>query len=155
MKITGKISDFMCEEHNKLVTILDEFRSLRDMDKIKKKTIFRAFRNNLQKHIIWEEEILFPIFESKTGMNEFGPTAIMRMEHKHVKDLLEDINNKILKKDLNGIGRRCIELVDLISTHNYKEENILFPWLDETLDDKDRKGIFERMKIQKDNFIYT
>ena len=47
---------------------------------------FNVFHQGLLTHIVWEEQVLFPIFEAQTGITE-GPTRVMRMEHERIKSL--------------------------------------------------------------------
>jgi iron-sulfur cluster repair protein YtfE (RIC family) len=51
-------------------------------------SIFLSFKSELERHIIWEEDILFPVFEKKTGIKDGGPTSVMRMEHIQIKNHL-------------------------------------------------------------------
>ena len=48
-------------------------------------SLFSQFDTGVRAHIAWEEEILFPPFEEKTGM---------RMEHQQIKQLLQTIEEK-------------------------------------------------------------
>jgi iron-sulfur cluster repair protein YtfE (RIC family) len=54
------ISDFMRQDHKRLDVILKDFDSV---------FRFAEFKIGLQRHIVREEEILFPLFEEKTGIN--------------------------------------------------------------------------------------
>jgi iron-sulfur cluster repair protein YtfE (RIC family) len=90
-------------------------------------------------HIVWEEDILFPVFEQETGMHDAGPTAVMRMEHRHIKKLLEQIDEKLLAGELSGIENAEIELLDILESHNQKEENILYPAIDNLTTKREKK----------------
>src|SRR5574341_1194166 len=91
----NKVFDFMAQDHDRLDDIFKNFRTVKNEDLKKAKPLFHDFKIGLQKHIVWEEEILFPIFEKKTGMYETGPTAVMRMEHRQIKDFLEKIHTAL------------------------------------------------------------
>jgi len=78
------ISEFMEQDHDRLDDLYNQFKKLKTSDQSKAKDIFSEFKTNLQKHILWEEEILFPLFENKTGMSGTGPTAVMKMEHRKI-----------------------------------------------------------------------
>jgi len=73
----------------------------------------------------WEEEILFPLFEKKTGM-QFGPTYVMRNEHKEIAAHLESIHKKVQKADPSS-DREEQKLLEVLGAHNQKEEAILYP----------------------------
>jgi len=47
---------------------------------------------------VWEEELLFPMWEEKTGMIEDGPTPVMRFEHDQIKQLLDTIHQKVERR---------------------------------------------------------
>src|SRR3989344_5434339 len=125
------VLNFMGEDHDRLDNILKEFKNIKNTDKNRAKNLFHEFKIGLQRHIVWEEEILFPLFENKTGMHDTGPTAVMRMEHKKIKDFLEKIHQSIGK----NIQTNDLEygLIEVLTEHNEKEESILYPWIDNSV----------------------
>lgn len=139
------ISKFMEQDHDRLDDLYNQFKELKASDQNKANEIFSEFKSDLQKHIFWEEEILFPLFEYKTGMHDTGPTAVMRIEHKEIKNYLNEIftnlnNGNTQTKDLEN------ELFEVLYAHNLKEENILYPMIDNLVDDKEREEIFFKIK---------
>ncbi len=142
--VTNKtVLGFMGKDHDRLDSIFKKFRSYKNIDKNKAIKLFHEFKSDLQRHIVWEEEILFPLFERKTGMND-GPTVVMRMDHNNIKDLLEriinNLNRDIPSKDLEN------ELVLILTDHNEKEESLLYPWIDNSVNNKEREEIFVKIK---------
>jgi len=139
------ISEFMEQDHDRLDDLFNQFKELKASDQNKAKEIFSEFRTDLQKHILWEEEILFPVFENKTGMADVGPTAVMKMEHKEIKHYLNEIFNQLtngnIQTDDNEAG-----LIDVLSEHNLKEENILYPMIDNSLNDVELQDVFLKIK---------
>ncbi|EQB62627.1 MAG: hypothetical protein RBG1_1C00001G0206 [candidate division Zixibacteria bacterium RBG-1] len=142
----NKVFDFMAQDHDRLDGIFKEFREVKNNDLKKAKSFFHDFKIGLQKHIVWEEEILFPIFENKTGMYETGPTAVMRMEHRQIKDFLEKIHDRILKGETSKIDELEKGLIEVLTAHNQKEESILYPWIDDSLSETERENVFTQMK---------
>lgn|SRR5574341_963599 len=142
----NKVFDFMAQDHDRLDDIFKNFRTVKNEDLKKAKPLFHDFKIGLQKHIVWEEEILFPIFEKKTGMYETGPTAVMRMEHRQIKDFLEKIHDKILKGEAKGIDELEGGLIEVLTAHNMKEESILYPWIDDEISETEREKVFKEMK---------
>jgi len=130
---------FMGDDHDRLDSIFRGFR------KNKAKSLFHEFKIGLQRHIVWEEEILFPLFENKTGMHDIGPTAVMRAEHRQIKGFLEEIHTKIANGDTDTSDLED-QLVEILAEHNSKEEDILYPWIDNSVSEKERKEAFEKMK---------
>lgn len=139
------VMEFMSKDHDRLDGLFQEFRNLKDRDFSKAENLFTEFKSGLERHIAWEEEILFPIFETKTGMYDSGPTAVMRSEHRQIKEYLGQIRQKIVNQDTkteeleNG-------LVEVLTAHNLKEENILYPWIDNSVTEKEREEAFVRMR---------
>ena len=142
----NKVFDFMAQDHDRLDGIFKEFREVKNNDLKKAKSYFHDFKIGLQKHIVWEEEILFPIFENKTGMFETGPTAVMRMEHRQIKEFLEKIHDQILKGETSKIDELEKGLIEVLTTHNQKEENILYPWIDDSISETEKEEVFTQMK---------
>jgi iron-sulfur cluster repair protein YtfE (RIC family) len=138
------ILSFMGEDHDRLDNIFKEFQN-ENIDKNKAKSLFHEFKTGLQKHIVWEEEILFPLFENKTRMHGIGPTAVMRTEHKKIKDLLEKIHVNIVNGDVHTSDLEN-QLIEVLTEHNNKEENILYPWIDNSVSEKEKEEAFAKMK---------
>jgi len=92
--------------------------------------LYARFAAGLRRHIGFEEEILFAAFEAASGTPaDRGPTAVMRVEHREIEDLLERI--------ASGIGDAASELDQLrsrfhavLGDHNGKEEQVLYPTTD-------------------------
>jgi len=139
------IFEFMSMDHDRLDNIFEEFKKLKVSDINGARTLFLDFKAGLQTHIAWEEEILFPIFERETGMRDAGPTAIMRMEHRHIKNFLEEISEKVLAGDLEGIDEAEIGLLEVLGSHNQKEENILYPAIDNLTSEQEKEQSITRM----------
>ena len=151
MKTT--ILEFMSKDHDRLDNLFEEFNKLRKSDISRAKPLFLNFSAGLQAHIAWEEDILFPIFERETGMRDAGPTAVMRMEHGQIKNFLEDISGKVLAGELDGIDELGTKLLQVLGSHNMKEENILYPAIDDLTNEQEKKQAIERMtELPSENF---
>lgn len=137
---------FMSTDHDRLEDIFKEFKKRRDSNRNEAKRLFHDFKIGLQKHIVWEEEILFPIFEQKTGMHDSGPTAVMRMEHRQIKSFLEEIHKKLLADELEGIEAVEADLLEVLRLHNQKEENVLYPAIDNLVNEQEREEAFSDMQ---------
>ena len=141
----NSVVNFMEKDHDRLDRLFKEYQTLKDKDLGKAKKRFHQFKIDLQKHIVWEEEILFPVFESKMDMFDTGPTAVMRMEHRQIKESLEKIHEKIAKGEApaNTLDE---ELVQILTDHNNKEESVLYPWIDNAVTEAERLELFQRME---------
>lgn len=139
------IFEFMSIDHDRLDAIFGDFKNLKRSDPSGAMKLFLDFKAGLQTHIAWEEDILFPIFERGTGMNEAGPTAIMRMEHRQIKDFLGKIDQIILDAGLKGGDEAEISLLQVLEAHNQKEENILYPAIDNLTSVQEKEQAITRM----------
>jgi iron-sulfur cluster repair protein YtfE (RIC family) len=143
----------MSKDHDSLDNLFEEFNKLRKSDISRAKPLFLNFSAGLQAHIAWDEDILFPIFERETGMRDAGPTAVMRMEHGQIKNFLEDISGKVLAGELDGIDELGTKLLQVLGSHNMKEENILYPAIDDLTNEQEKKQAIERMtELPSENF---
>lgn len=132
-------------DHDRLDGLFKTFQNLKRTDFPKAKEAFVDFKFGLQRHIVWEEEILFPAFEEKTGMSDAGPTAVMRMEHRQIGAVLEAIHQKIKYQNPDSDEDEAA-LLSVLSQHNMKEENILYPAIDHLLSAEEVKEVFRKME---------
>ena len=93
---------------------------------------FALLNEQLENHFAGEEEILFPAFETATGMTS-GPTQVMRTEHRQMRDLLAQMRGALASRDGESFGGAAETLLILMQQHNMKEENILYPMCDNAL----------------------
>ena len=93
---------------------------------------FGEFSSALEHHFSMEEDILFPAFERVTG-NSAGPTAVMRMEHKQMREVGQAMAQALEGHDAAGFLGHADTLQILMGQHNLKEESILYPMADRAL----------------------
>lgn len=125
----SSVTSFMSEDHDRLDEIFKKFHGTVEKDITKAKELFSEFAKGLKTHIAWEEDILFPIFEDKTGMRFGGPTAVMRMEHEQIKNFLNGIEAKLEQENAN-VAEEEKNLLIVLTAHNDKEESIVYPEID-------------------------
>ena len=95
---------------------------------------FQHFNDQMEAHFEAEEGLLFPAFESATGMSA-GPTQMMRHEHAQMRSLLAQLAAACESHDADGYSGAAETLLMLMQQHNMKEENILYPMCDQALGD--------------------
>lgn len=139
------IYSFYAHDHDELDGYLKKFQELKRRNYLQAKEYFKKFKFGLQKHIVWEEEILFPLFENKTGLKNSGPTEVMRFEHRQIKEALENLHKKVQRHDPNS-DQEEQSLINLLEVHNYKEESILYPAIDRSVSDEERGNVFGQME---------
>lgn len=93
---------------------------------------FRLFQKELEAHFATEEEVLFPAFESETGMNG-GPTRVMRIEHSQMRELVRQMDSAVASKNVDAFTGAAETLLVLMQQHNMKEESMLYPMCDRAL----------------------
>jgi hemerythrin-like domain-containing protein len=84
----------------------------------------------LARHFAYEEEALFPAFEAATGLHE-GPTAVMRLEHDHMRNILQELAAAAPEHDPDGCRAELDNLFVMLQQHNAKEEGVLYPACDQ------------------------
>jgi hemerythrin-like domain-containing protein len=90
------------------------------------------FCQAMDAHLAAEETILFPVFESTTGMTE-GPTQVMRAEHAQMREIIEQLTQSLAQRQPERYADLAEMLLILMQQHNLKEENILYPMCDRSL----------------------
>lgn len=108
---------------------------------------FAAFREGLERHIVLEEEVLFPLLEKSTGVADAGPTAVMRTEHREIRSLLGEVDSLLGGRIEGDTLATMAALTGILVAHNGKEERILYPMTDRALaDSPERSGVIERVR---------
>ena len=105
---------------------------------------FSHFNHELRHHFTMEESVMFPAFEDRTGMSG-GPTAMMRMEHTQMTELLDQMAEAVASRDSDAFLGDCETLLIIMQQHNMKEEQMLYVMADQVLAD-DADAIVERMR---------
>jgi len=132
----------LMEEHKMLLQFADELKNVANgmkgargstlagdtMDQLKH--IVKHLKDS-DSHYVREENVLFPSLE-KHGIKE--PPAVMWMEHDKIRDIKKSIYrivdsfNVIASKDFAAqLDTAALALAEMLSSHFYKENNILFP----------------------------
>jgi iron-sulfur cluster repair protein YtfE (RIC family) len=96
------------------------------------RSLFGQFQAAMAHHLAMEEDVLFPAFESRTGMSS-GPTQVMRMEHEQMRDLMQEMANAVAAGNQDSYLGLSETLNMLMQQHNLKEENMLYPMSDRVL----------------------
>lgn len=95
---------------------------------------WQAFSKELNAHItVKEEGILFPAIEAVNG--PMGPTQMMRAEHEQMRALVSQIDAALAEKDKKQFLGLSETLMMLMQQHNMKEEQILYPMIDQCVPD--------------------
>ncbi len=139
------ISHYYEQDHDRLDALFNTFQQYKRSDFTRAKEAFVAFKIGLQRHIVWEEDILFPKWEENSGMAEGGPTQVMRSEHQVIGQCLEAIHQKVQEQNPDSDDDEG-RLLQVLKVHNMKEERILYPSIDQVISEAERAEIYRAMK---------
>ena len=105
---------------------------------------FTIFERRLNRHIHFEEEILFPVFEEKTASRR-GPTSAMRSEHREIRMMMERAARS-LYGPLSEAERTCRSLHAVLQQHDFQEEAAFYDVLDGMLEPSESASLVERIQ---------
>jgi len=143
------ILEFMSIDHDRLDNKIKMYSTEKLVNVERAEDIFLLFKNELERHIIWEEDILFPVFERKTGIKDGGPTSVMRMEHIQIKKHLQEIKRKLHTKINQKHCKEEVALFKVLESHNQKEEDILYPGIDNLTSEQEKELLIKQMSATK------
>ncbi len=97
------------------------------------RALWQEFEKSIRRHFAMEEEQLFPAIEDAMNMHGGGPTEVMRMEHRQMRAVLDQMAESVAAGDLQGMADHGDTLLMLTQQHNVKEEGILYPMASQSL----------------------
>ncbi len=136
------IKEYMSGDHQRCDEIFANTEAAVSNGKISHE-LLTEFISAMERHFNIEETVLFPEFENQTG-NTAGPTQMMRMEHQQMRSLFSEMNQASIDNDSEELTGLCDTLLIFMRQHNMKEENILYPMIDQALA-ADNTEIIERI----------
>jgi iron-sulfur cluster repair protein YtfE (RIC family) len=138
------ISDVMSRDHMKIEGLLLEFK-----DNLGKENELQSFKNfmwELEGHLFLEERAIFTFLRAeKNRLYEDIPK--MEEEHDRLLELLKGIDNNLRDKKDANINDLEKEMESLLLKHREFEDTILYPKLDEGLNEEQKGEIFKRIKL--------
>jgi len=124
--LPGHPINILMEEHKFLLRFSRLLLEIASGDREELKEVIEHFKE-AERHLLREENVLFPYLE-KHGITQ--PPAIMWMEHDKIRGIEKSLYalDQIAEEGvLEKIGKIVGELNEALSSHIYKENNILFP----------------------------
>ena len=129
----SQIAAYLSEDHTHCDDLfVTAENAVSTTDWVLAQSAFEPFKNATLCHLAREEVILFPAFETTSGMVN-GPTQVMRMEHTEMRDTLSAMEDSLARHDSNAFLGLSETLLMLTHQHNLKEEQILYPMCDQML----------------------
>lgn len=148
-------STVLREEHQVILRVLDVLRVLVErsesgrgfeFDSLRKCVeFFRLFADAC--HHAKEEDLLFPVLESRGIPKENGPIGVMLYEHTVARKLTRQMGEAaeaVAGGEASAAAQFCMvarQYIDLLSQHIHKEDNILFTMGDRVMQDTDQKSL--------------
>jgi len=145
---TFRITSSIIDDHINAEKLIAEFQSLKVKNEPAAKKLFLKIKEELMVHMTKEEEVLFPLFESRTQIQGSGPTVTMRNEHKQISALLNKMEKTLRNPKRNARQEAVMEkeLLKLLKMHEEKEEEVFYPWLDKMLPEQEKKTAVAQMR---------
>jgi iron-sulfur cluster repair protein YtfE (RIC family) len=134
------ISAYFEKDHDLLDEIFQQYLNYKQTDLTRSDEQLLKFKSEVGRHLICEEEILYPLYEQKCG-TEQDATNVMRQEHQKVRSFInmletgKTLNDHEVKTFLIVIGQHCL-----------KEECVIFPELDRVLTPVEKAVVFEKLQ---------
>jgi uncharacterized protein (DUF2249 family) len=126
------ISAFLGEDHQRCDGLYAEAEAAALAGNAKRAaSLFAMFETGMTRHLTMEEEGLFPQLDQRMGFSGQGPTAVMREEHDQMRGLLARMREAVQAGDLTSFADGCETLLILMQQHNMKEEEVLYPLMDQ------------------------
>lgn len=140
------ITRYLSWDHDRLDGLLGEVTQRVEAGHLAQaKSLFRAFDEGLRRHIRIEEEVLFPLFETRTAMRISGPTMAMRAEHREIEAELARMRDALDIGDAAEYASGLATLYGVLGAHNLKEESVLYPTTDDLLGASERSELVDRL----------
>jgi uncharacterized protein (DUF2249 family)/hemerythrin-like domain-containing protein len=142
------VREALAWDHERLDALEEAaFRSRASGDLASAHDLYAAFAAGLRRHIGFEEDLLFPSFEERSGMpTTVGPTAVMRTEHREIQQLLERIETGIAD-GAAPVEEFRLRFHAVMADHNLKEEQVLYPATDELLGPEETDRLVSRIQL--------
>jgi regulator of cell morphogenesis and NO signaling len=106
----------------------------------------QEFDRRLERHIVWEEDVLFPAADRAAPQLGRGPIAVMLMEHVEIRAAKVRASECLRKGDGAGAQSYIAKMLTVLSGHNMKEEQMLYPACDQALPAEEVERMIELLE---------
>ena len=97
-------------------------------------------------HHAKEEDLLFKEFCKDESKMHCNPTPQMLHEHELGRDFVQALEQSLNNKDIPSIIKNSQGYANLLQEHIFKEDNILYPMIDEALNDHTKNNLLKQFK---------
>lgn len=149
VEILMKEHELLLKYANELNILVDNLKEASDFNSAGEKinaliALIQVFKDSAS-HYMREENVLFPYLEKK-GIKQ--PPRVMWMEHDQIRaiekklyKLVEDHKNTKYQNFVKDLGKVASELLEMLTGHYHKENNVLFPTAQQVIGNDEWKEI--------------
>ncbi len=154
------ICSFFFEDHRRIDAMfsrlrrdLSESRGSPEPDAGRLAESFHVLDERLERHIRWEEEVLFPAVEGKAPGLARGPGRVMRLEHTEIRSYMRKLRECFAAPVHDDGVRQCVRdtfmaVESLLCEHNEAEETMYYPLCDHLFSSEEAALVLDRIHEQ-------
>ncbi len=132
----------MIDDHSKIEKLMDDFEKDIDKDYELLKKSFTKFEWKLEKHIFAEEKVIFTNYTPKDVTEGYRMLPELTKQHNYILNQLSNWRKELVnRKKIEGFNKFKKVLVN----HKVFEEKEVYPKLDQSLTESDKKVIIDRL----------
>jgi hemerythrin superfamily protein len=147
------ITEFFQRDHREIDALYQSMlQAARAGDNAAALRFFDHYDRRLERHIEWEEKLLFPAFDELEGTTGgCGPTRAMEQDHRDIREWKSKLRVRL--SELEGPAapddsffRIASALTSTLLNHNGKEEIILYPMCDDGFPAAKRDAVLKQVR---------
>jgi len=138
------VSDTFGREHRRLVGLMEDVEHLARGGAFElAAACYKEFRCGLARHMLVEEQVLLPEFETLPG-GSHDPCAATKQDHIVLRRAFDAMAETLRRHELEHFLSAMRAFVEVWGEHNLREERVLFPAIDEARDERARAELLGR-----------
>lgn len=137
---------FYSDDHRRLDELFLQLQSGHPSGRGGARRAFGAFRRGLERHMDWEEQLLFPLLSAAAAPAHQQLADLLCWEHRHLRLMLNGVEEHIGRDDWDSRLERTA-YSSLLAAHNSLEERLVYPLLDRATTPEDRCRLWSQMHV--------
>ena len=144
------LKDYMAKDHRECDEAFANMENIvHDENWSEAKKAFESFASDLNYHFDMEENVMFPAFELRSASAHCNPTPVMIMEHVQMRKLVDDMRIELDAKNKEQFFGLSETLMMTMQQHNMKEEQMMYPMVDEAMAGEEHMLLDEMKKLPR------
>lgn len=141
----------LMKEHEEILRLMAELAGAIEGGSRDALSILERLEREADIHYRKEEEILFPGIKAyfEEGMARVGggvkpvggPVSVLLAEHKVIRGIIGEVRDAITTGDLSRARLRGGHLIELVRSHIFREDSVLFRLAESILSDEELEGM--------------